>query len=143
MNKENLDKILDQIAVVPFKYKHLPLLKEMLEDQEYPNVDDITMKTIPKIGYIALLNKQPIAAGFLRRVECNIMAQLDGLTSNPFFGSQIRHKGITEVVNRLVTDAKDLKLKGIIAFTSDCSVIKRAEDIGFLKISHQVISLSF
>ncbi len=135
---------MDDIAIVPFRYKYFPLLIEMLKDQNYPDVDSITMKSLPKIGYIALMNKQPIAAGFLRRVEGNIVAQLDGLTSNPYFGSKIRHEGITGVVNRLIDDAKDLKLKGIIAFTSDYSILVRAEDIGFVILEqHKGIALTF
>lgn len=133
--------MVDEISTVPFKYKHLPLLIEMLEDQGFQDIKQISMKTLPKIGYIALLNNQPIAAGFLRKVEGNIVAQLDCLTSNPFFGSQLRHQGITQVVDRLITDAKDLKLQGIIAFTHDNGVLARAQSIGFKVVNSTIISL--
>ena len=113
----------------------------MLKDQSFPDVELVSMKTLPKIGYIALMNNQPIAAGFLRKVEGNIVAQLDCLTSNPFFGSQIRHEGISGVVDRLITDAKDMKLQGIIAFTRDNGVLARAKSIGFNVISQTLISL--
>jgi len=131
------------ISVVPFRFKYLPMLLEMLEDQKYPDWHTITMQNLPKIGYIALLNNQPIAAGFLRKVEGNIVAQLDGLTSNPYFGSQIRHEGISKVVDRLITDAKDMKLKGIIAFTHDNGVLARAKAIGFNTINSTIITLTF
>lgn len=113
----------------------------MLEDQEYPDVNSISMKSLPKIGYIALLNNQPIAAGFLRKVEGNIVAQLDGLTSNPYFGSQIRHDGINAVVDRLIQDAKDMKLQGIIAFTRDNGVLSRAKALGFNVLNSTIITL--
>ncbi len=100
------------------------------------------MKTLPKIGYIALMNNQPIAAGFLRKVEGNIVAQLDCLTSNPYFGSQIRHEGISKVVDRLIEDAKDMKLQGIIAFTRDNGILARAKAIGFNVVSSTIISLT-
>jgi hypothetical protein len=116
---------------------------EMLKDQNYPDVEHITMKTLPKIGYIALIQGQPVAAGFLRKVEGNIVAQLDGLTSNPYFGSIIRHQGISKVVDQLIYDAKALKLKGLIAFTVDKGILERAEAIGFHRAAHSVIALSF
>lgn len=112
----------------------------MLKDQNYQ--ESITFKSLPKIGYIAMIDDEPVAAGFLRRVEGDVVAQLDGLTSNPYFGGMIRHEGITVVVNQLILEAKILKLKGIIAFSLDSSVIKRAEVIGFTRLSHEVISLT-
>lgn len=119
------------------------MLMEMLENREYMEINSITMKNLPKIGHIALLSgKKPIAAGFLRRVEGGY-AQLDGLVSNPHFGSIIRNQGITEVVNNLIRDAKALKLNGIIAFTADKSVILRAEAIGFHNVNQSMIVLRF
>lgn len=99
------------------------------------------MKTLPKIGYMAFLGDQPIAAGFLRRVEGGY-AQLDTLVSNPHFGSQIRHIAIGKVVSALLDEAKLLELEGVIAFTNDYSVITRAEAIGFHVLeSHKLIAL--
>lgn len=135
--------LLDKVHIVPFKFKHLPMLLEMLKDQNYPDLEDICMKTLPKIGYIAFLDNIPIAAGFLRRVEGNVVAQIDGLTSNPFFGSIIRHKGITLVINQLIDDAKELKLKGVYAFTLDADTLRRAESLGFRAVSHSTLALPF
>lgn len=99
------------------------------------------MKTLPKIGYIAFLGDTAIAAGFLRRVEGGY-AQLDTLVSNPHFGSQVRHIAIDKVVQSLLDEAKLLKLQGVIAFTSDEGVLKRAEAIGFHVLeSHKLIAL--
>lgn len=133
--------ITSEIEVIPFKYTHLPLLLEMLEDNHTSWATKVSMKSLPKIGYIALLNKTPVAAGFLRRVECDEVAQIDCLTSNPWFGSIIRHAAITEVVNRLITDAKLLKLQGIIAFTKDAGVLSRAKELGFKTIDESLIVL--
>jgi len=112
----------------------------MLENRQYMGMSEITTKTVPKLGYIALINKKPVAAGFLRRVEGGY-AQFDGLTSNPYFGSIIRHEGIKKVVDQLILNAKQLKLKGIIAFTADESVKKRAADLGFQTVDQSIIAL--
>jgi len=98
------------------------------------------MQTLPKIGYIALLSKQPIAAGFLRRVEGGY-AQIDTLVSNPYFGSKIRNEGIDKVVNWLINDAKELKLSGILAFTGEQSIIERAKDKGFAVFEQKLIGM--
>jgi hypothetical protein len=138
MQEDHLD---NQLSIVPFRYKYLPALLEMLNSQKYLGISTVNMKTLPKIGYMVLLRNYPVAAGFLRRVEGGY-AQMDGLTSNPMFGSLIRHEAINLVVNSLISDAKDLKLQGILAFTGDKSVIKRSEDIGFRVIEQTLIVLS-
>lgn len=112
----------------------------MLEDRKYEQIGTIKMSTLPKIGYIAMLNDQPIAAGFLRRVEGGY-AQIDTLVSNTYFGSQIRHEGINKVVGSLIEDAKILKLEGIIAFTGDSGILKRAKELGFKVIDQTLIAL--
>lgn len=132
---------MSEISIVPFRYRYLPALLDLLNSNDYIGISTVTMKTLPKIGYIALRNGYPIAAGFLRRVEGGY-AQIDTLTSNKTLGSLIRHQGIDLVVKTLISDAKDLKLLGIVAFSMDASVIKRAEDIGFRILEHKTIVLS-
>lgn len=117
------------------------MILEMLKDQNYPDLNDFSIRNLPKIGYVALMGKNAIAAGFLRRIEGDIMAQIDSLVSNPYFGSIVRHKGISMVIDRLITDAKDLKIKGIYALTIDKSIINRAVDTGFHAIDHSVVVL--
>lgn len=100
----------------------------------------LTMRTLPKIGYIATLDKIPVAAGFLRRLE-PCYAQIDTLCSNPYFGSIIRHEGIKLVVDQLIADAKRLKLEGIIATTANLGILQRAEALGFKLIPQTLIGL--
>lgn len=135
-----VNPLANEISIVPFRYKYLKSLHDLLESNDYIGISDVNMKTLPKIGYIALMNGYPIAAGFLRRVEGGY-AQMDTLTSNKHFGSIVRHEGITKVVDALVEETKVLQLRGIIAFTKDCSIIKRAEDIGFHTLEHSLIAL--
>lgn len=116
------------------------MLIEMHKDREYLHMNYITMKSLPKIGYIAVMNKQPIAAGFLRRVEGGY-AQLDTLVSNPYFGSQIRHVGIKLVVDSLLAEAKDLKLLGIVSFSQDTGILSRAKALGFQVVDQTLICL--
>jgi len=122
--------------LVPFKFKYLSLLHELLKSNDYLGISEVNMKTLPKIGYMALINDHPIAAGFLRRVEGGY-AQLDTLTSNKLFGSQLRHEGINLVVNELIEESKRLKLHGIIALTKDEGVISRSKKLDFSELPEQ------
>ncbi len=131
---------MEELSIVPFRYKLLPALHDMLQSQNYQGISDINMNTIPKIGYMVLMNGHPIAAGFLRKLEGGL-AHLDGLTSNAYFGSVIRHKAIELVVDTLIKEAKLLKLKGIIATTKDDGILKRAISLGFHVVPDTVISL--
>lgn len=131
---------MDNITILPFKFKHLPLLHELLTSNLYEGICHIDMKTLPKIGYIVLLGKVPIAAGFLRRLE-PCFAQIDTLASNAYLGSIIRHQGITMVVDELITHAKALNLKGIVSHTNNPGVLKRAEILGFHVVSETIIAL--
>jgi hypothetical protein len=138
-----LQEALADIKIRPFKSTDLIYLHEILVTQDFNDVKSITHKTLPKIGYIAMLGEHPVATGFLRRVECDVVAQIDGLSSNKHFGSVIRHEAIKEIVDMLISEAKSLKLQGVVAFTTDLTVIKRAEAIGFLKLNHNLLSLTF
>ena len=129
---------LAELNIQPFKFKHYKDLISLLESNNYPDVHNITYKTLPKVGNITYLGKQPIACGFLRRLE-PCFAQIDTLTSNKFFGSEIRHLGIDMVVNALIEDAKRLKLQGIVAHTGDDGILKRAQTMGFRILPQTII----
>ena len=89
-----------------------------------------------------MLGDQPLAAGFLRRVEADVVAQIDGLTSNKAFGSILRHNAIDLVVDQLILEAKNLRIQGLIAFTHDKGVLSRAKSRGFNVLSESLISLT-
>lgn len=130
----------NELSIVPFRYKYLPALLDMYNSQNYSGIANINMNTMPKIGYMVLMNNHPIAAGFLRKVEGGI-GHLDGLVSNAYFGSLVRHEGVKLVVDTLLKEAKSLKMKGIIATTADEGILKRAISLGFHIVPQTVIAL--
>lgn len=128
------------VNITPFKFKHMPLLIDMHESQKYNDIKSIEYKTLPKIGYIATLGGQPIAAAFLRRVE-PCYAQIDTLVSNAYAGAILRNDGIAKIIDQLISDAKRLKLKGIIAHTHDKQTLERAHALGFIIVPQTIIAL--
>lgn len=127
--------------LLAFKHKHYQLLTDMLQSQECSWREFISYKTLPKIGYIAMLNDQPIAAGFLRRVEGGY-GQFDTFATNPYFGSIVRNQGLELVVDALLDDAKRLKLQGLLAFTKDHGILKRAQEKGFHLLPDSLLVLN-
>jgi hypothetical protein len=130
--------------IMAYTTNHASIVSDLLKSQDYKGVCDISC--LPKIGFIAMDDtafgfKIPIACGFLRIVEGDF-AQLDTLVSEKQASSQMRHEGISMVVNALIEEAKRLKMKGIIAFTTDLSVIARARTLGFNTMPETVISLA-
>jgi hypothetical protein len=87
-----------------------------------------------------MIGKQPTAAGFLRKVEGNL-SMMDGLTSNAFFGSLVRHESLKLIVNQLIKDANNMKSEGILAFTNSPDVLKRAKTVGFEPITDVMMVL--
>lgn len=112
----------------------------MLQSQDHTGIEDIEPNSIPDIGYVATEGSIFIAMGFLRLVEGGF-CQIDGLTSNKDLPGNMRHAALNEVISALIDKAKLLKLKGIISYTRDKTVISRAEAIGFQVIPYNVLSL--
>lgn len=129
------------VNIVPFRFKHFKQLLDMHQSQGAAVTSLLTYRTLPKIGFIAMLGEQPVAAGFLRRLE-PCFAHLDTLVSSAHFGSQVRHQGVTAVVDALIKEAKRLKLEGLIATTDDKGTLLRAEGLGFHVLDQSVIALS-
>lgn len=129
---------MQDIQIFPFKFKHLKDLNELLISNNHPPSE---MRTLPKIGYIVYLNKTPIAAGFLRRLE-PCYAQIDTLCTNKYMGSIVRNQGIMTIVNTLLDEAKRLKLEGLICHSNDEGVLKRAKDLNFHMIDEKIIALA-
>lgn len=93
---------------------------------------------MPEHGFVAYDEGQPVAAGFLRRVEGNY-ALVDSLVTNPDAPGVVRNQAIDMVVKHLLFKAKRLGLKHLIAFSVDTNTLMRSERHGFVRIPHAVI----
>lgn len=69
-------------------------------------------------------------------------AQIDSLMTNADIPSETRHKALIVLIDKLIQDAKDMKLKGIYAHTRDKGTITRAKSLGFHVIPETIIGLS-
>ncbi len=125
-------------AYTPDMFDHLI---EMHKTRKHTLADILKPDDIPGIGFIVHRNKQGIAAGFLRLVECKY-AQIDTLVTNIKFSSADRAEAMDMLVNELIDTAKDLKLKGLLFLTDETSIIERASKIGFTHVNQHVMSMN-
>lgn len=136
--RQHREALESNIAIFPFKFRHLSAIQELAEMHGGEHLKHVTMKELPKIGFIAFLGKTPIACGFLRRVEPNY-GIFDSFFTNPYMGATYRHDGLSKVWAALMEEAKDLKLKTIIGFTKDKGMFQRAAEDGFQVSDHATV----
>ena len=81
---------------------------------------------------VVLERGELIAVAFLRMVEGGY-AHFDGLVTNPDAPSDLRHSAIDLLSAQTIELAKELKLKGLIAHSTDENTLTRSAKHGFIK----------
>lgn len=119
------------------KETHLDLLTSWMKLR---GAFEPTAEDIPEIGYVVYDRGTAFAAGFLRKCEGNF-AIFDGLATDPHAESGQRNQGLDLVVSQLIKTAKELELKGIIAWSRDNLVLLRSYRHGFVQLPQTVIAL--
>lgn len=95
----------------------------------------------PSLGYVAYVDSGPVAVLFLRICE-KTMAIVEGLTTNKTATSIDRHCGINDALAQLISDARTLGVKRILAYSEDIGTLVRSEAHGFRKLPHVLIGLN-
>lgn len=95
---------------------------------------------IPKVGFIALRDKEPVASAFLRRLEYNY-GMIDGLITNPNSLPEYRHFAIDALIDKIKEKAIDLGIRRLIAFSVDKSTLARSSRLGFVQLPDTLIAL--
>lgn len=116
---------------------HKPHIVEWLQHHDVRMAAD----SIPETGMVVLERGTPIAAGFLRRCEGDV-AIFDGLVTDPNADSSQRNQALDALVLALIDKAKELKLKGIIAWTRDKNTLMRGLKHGFVSETSTVLALN-
>lgn len=98
------------------------------------------VRELPEIGYLALNGSEYVAAGFLRKAEGNY-GIADGFVTNPEINGTLRNEGLDEVLKQIISKAKQLRLKVIIAWTKDFNTLSRAKRHGFEEIPNAAMAL--
>jgi hypothetical protein len=130
---------MDKVFVKPFDGSYLGYINEWQMNRHYCRISDL--KDLPALGYIALVDIYPMAAGFLRKVEGGL-GLLDGFILNPSYPRALKDELLDGITLKLIAAAKELKLKGLIALSISEGIKKRAQKHGFEMREDRMMSLS-
>lgn len=128
------------LSVEPYKSEDFSTLVLLHERQGSDTAGVLTAETLPALGFKAVIDTDVVAFGFLRMVEGGF-AQFDTLVTNPNYPSDTRHLAVSMLVQTIIDTAKLLKLKGLIAHTTDKTIISRAVETGFHVTPYTLIAL--
>lgn len=98
-----------------------------------------TYESIPAEGLVACFEGVPVCMGFLRCIEGGY-ALLDGLVTNPEASKTTRDCLLDNLVSNIMSLAKELKFKTVIAYSDDDNTLLRSERHGFVKQRHTFIA---
>ncbi len=94
---------------------------------------------LPEVGYVAYRHTEPVAMGFLRRVEgdCGI---IDSLMTNPHASKADRNEALDAIFSQLIETAKELGIKSLLGYSKDANTLMRARRYGFSDQPYAVMS---
>jgi len=113
-----------------------PLLKSWLSARD----QDTGTDELPEIGYLAMCDNLPVAAGFVRRCEGGY-GILDSFVTNPDAPSEIRNEALDLLASRLIEVAKNSNIKKLLASSLDKNTIERSIRFGFKALPHTLLGL--
>lgn len=94
---------------------------------------------LPEVGYVAYNHTEPVAMGFLRRVEGDV-GMIDSLITNPYSAKVDRNVAMDAIFNQLIETAKEFGLKSLIGYSQDDNTLTRARRYGFSEQPYAVMS---
>lgn len=113
----------------------MDVLNEWLEAR---GIKPAKEETVPRIGFIAYQEDEPVALCFLRLCEGRF-GIVDGLTSNPQLEGSVRHVGLDMVVRAVIAKAEEIGMENLLAWSVDKGTLERAERHGFDAPSYQLL----
>lgn len=125
------------MIIIPFKRsKHKKYYQKLIANRDLPDYSH----DLPKFGLIALHNNEPIAIGFLRKMEGGY-AMMGEYMTNPQSLPEVRDRALDLITYKLIKIAKSSGLKGIMAFTKEQNIIDRATKHGFVVTPDKFIAI--
>lgn len=113
----------------------LPLINDWLANRELPSV---TRHDLPEMGYVMWDNGKGVAAIFMRRCEGNV-GIVDSLITNPKIQSQVRDFALDALINHIVEQSKQHKVKILLGYTKDENTLMRTLRLGWTQSPHTIV----
>lgn len=117
------------------EHKHLEWIHDWLVERE---ISAHICENLPENGFIARIDKYPIAAGFVRSCEGS-MGFLDGFITNPKADSKLRHEALDSIYEEIVKISKLFGISKLMCHSVDAGTLERAKRHGFNELPHTLM----
>jgi hypothetical protein len=124
------------MRIIPYTPELLSDVAQMLESQG-KNTDSVN--DLPQHGLVAYEGETPVACGFIRYVDGHL-GLIGEYATNALVSSKTRHEALDRVTEKLISWGKLYNLKGLVMFTSEPTIVKRAHSHGFLLNENMIVS---
>ena len=99
------------------------------------------LEVLPKIGFVALKDETPIAAGFYYQ-SCSGMAYMDWIIADRDASLISRGKAVYRIVERIIEDAKVRGFHVLYTVTANSSLIETYKKIGLSEMESGATTLA-
>lgn len=136
----------DELGVMRFEKvkrlkNHAQMVMELLKTRDMQS----HFADLPLNGYLTYrvekrwdgIHKQPIAMGFLRKVERNL-GILDAYITDPSASASERNSSLDSITAALIEYAKKLRMTHLFAFSVYPEILERAKKHGFRENTYQL-----
>lgn len=95
---------------------------------------------LPEVGFLAFEEDYFIGAGFLRKCEGNY-GMFDSYVTDPEMPAILRNQALDIITKRLISIARDMGIKHLIAISVDTNTIMRSQRHGFVLLpEHKLLT---
>lgn len=98
------------------------------------NINDL-----PKLGYLVYQDDHLVAAGFMRQCEGGY-GMFDSYLTDPRAPSKLRDQALEMITKSLISKAKDIGVRHLIAFSVDEHTLIRSQRHGFVLLDHKLLA---
>lgn len=127
------------MIVTPFNKETQILLAKRLLRSHSMGMD--LAYDLPEFGLIAVDGGEPVAMGFIRKMEGNY-ALLDSYITHADAPAELRDRALDIITYKLIKIAKDNDISKLIAFSGEPSIIARSINHGMILMPFATTVLS-
>lgn len=112
----------DDIQIGPYQKKSdFKTIRSWMRSRQ---MCDIGEDQLPRLGYVASWDNEPVAALFLRRCEGELCS-FDSLITDPSAPSAIRDVVLDRLIGYCIDKAREFNFRGIISYSLDNNTKER------------------
>lgn len=127
----------NEVTVVPVGNEEYAMICRWWQAHYWPI---LSRESLPKTGFVSLVDRKPIIAGFLYSMDADI-GWLAWIVSDPESSNDERTAGMKALMDAIKKAAKEKGMKSIFTPSNYPSLIQRLVDNGFYRMDEGVVHL--